>query len=471
MAGSSEGKRKRKREYNRYTPQQRAEIAEYARVHGNTKAAKHFSEKLNMCIDESSVRNMKKQLVKRLKFDGADTVESLPTEQRGRPTFLGEHEEDILKYVTSLRESGGIVNVSIMQSAVRGIIMHKEKCLLAEFGGSLVINRTLAYSLLKRFGLVKRKGTKAARATPANFPILKEEYLARITKLVADHKIPDSLLINWDQTGIKLVPVSEWTMAKKGSNQVAITGLGDKRLITGVLACAASGEVLPPQLLYGGRSDACHPKYKFPVGWDIHHSENHWSNKDTMTRYVDKVIIPHVEMVRERDDLPIKQHAVCIFDVFAAHRNDELVQKLRGKNINAVYVPASCTGDLQPLDAKPSPNQIFKDTLKEEFNDWYSSKITAGLKAGKEVAKIDIDLRMSAIKPVHAMWMVRAFKKLSDSHDKIKSAWHTTGILEAVLASRKLDEWSPWWVIKQTLSTQTMWVGYTVWTYSRIDMC
>ena len=60
MAGSSEGKRKRKREYNRYTPQQRAEIAEYARVHGNTKAAKHFSEKLNMCIDESSVRNMKK---------------------------------------------------------------------------------------------------------------------------------------------------------------------------------------------------------------------------------------------------------------------------------------------------------------------------------------------------------------------------------------------------------------------------
>ena len=231
-------------------------------------------------------------MVKRLKFDGADTVESLPTEQRGRPTFHGEHEEDILKYVTSLRESGGIVNVSIMQSAVRGIIMHKEKCLLAEFGGSLVINRTLAYSLLKRFGLVKRKGTKAARATPANFSILKEEYLARITKLVADHNIPDSLLINWDQTGIKLVPVSEWTMAKKGSNQVAITGLGDKRLITGVLACAASGEVLPPQLLNGGRSDACHPKYKFPVGWDIHHSENHWSNKDTMTRYVDKVIIP-----------------------------------------------------------------------------------------------------------------------------------------------------------------------------------
>ena len=40
------------------------------------------------------------------------------------------------------------------------------------------------------------------------------------------------LIINWDQTGIKYIPVSEWTMEKEGSRRVEIAGLTDKRQIT-----------------------------------------------------------------------------------------------------------------------------------------------------------------------------------------------------------------------------------------------
>ena len=28
-------------------------------------------------------------------------------------------------------------------------------------------------------------------------------------------KIPDSLVINWDQTGIQYIPISSWTMEKE----------------------------------------------------------------------------------------------------------------------------------------------------------------------------------------------------------------------------------------------------------------
>ena len=59
------------------------------------------------------------------------------------------------------------------------------------------------------------------------------------------------------------------------------------------------GTLLPPQVLYAGSPDRCHPKYSFPDGWDVHHSENHWSNAETMLRFVDEVIIPYVEQVRE----------------------------------------------------------------------------------------------------------------------------------------------------------------------------
>ena len=68
------------------------------------------------------------------------------------------------------------------------------------------------------------------------------------------HKIPPSLIINWDPTGIKLIPVSEWTTAIKGSKQGEITGLDDKPIITGLLACSMDGSVLSPKLIYGGKT-------------------------------------------------------------------------------------------------------------------------------------------------------------------------------------------------------------------------
>ena len=41
------------------------------------------------------------------------------------------------------------------------------------------------------------------------------------------------LVMNWDQTGIKLMPVRQWTMAPIGSKQVDIVGLDDKKEIIG----------------------------------------------------------------------------------------------------------------------------------------------------------------------------------------------------------------------------------------------
>jgi hypothetical protein len=55
-----------------------------------------------------------------------------------------------------------------------------------------------------------------------------------------------------------------------------ITGLEDKRQITALLSCIMSGNLLPPQLLYQGKTANCHHKVDFPEEWDIWYSENHW---------------------------------------------------------------------------------------------------------------------------------------------------------------------------------------------------
>jgi hypothetical protein len=45
--------------------------------------------------------------------------------------------------------------------------------------------------------------------------------------------IPEQLVINWDYTGLHVVSVSKWTMAKEGSCRYEITGIDGKRQITG----------------------------------------------------------------------------------------------------------------------------------------------------------------------------------------------------------------------------------------------
>ena len=197
---------------------------------------------------------------------------------------------------------------------------------------------------------VKRKATKAARNLPVDFPELKLAFLRRIQDEVVTHSIPSELLINWDQTGSKLVPVSCWTMAEQGCTQVPVVGKEDKREITVVLAVTASGTLLPPQLIYQGKTNGWHPKITFPTKGNVTHSENHWSTAETMIEYFDNVIIPYVVETRRELELADDHPALAIFDVFAAHRCSNVLAKLQENSIHQVYVPASCTGELQPLD-------------------------------------------------------------------------------------------------------------------------
>ena len=80
--------------------------------------------------------------------------------------------------------------------------------------------------------------------------MLKQQFLLDIKAIVELEEIPSDLIINWDQTGINYVPVSQWTMDKKGSKRVEVVGIDDKRQITAVFAGNLSCDFLPIQLVY-----------------------------------------------------------------------------------------------------------------------------------------------------------------------------------------------------------------------------
>ena len=65
---------------------------------------------------------------------------------------------------------------------------------------------------------VKRKATtKKPKVTVSNFEELRFQYLMNIKAIITLEEIPDDMILNWDQTAIKYIPLSNWTMDKEGS--------------------------------------------------------------------------------------------------------------------------------------------------------------------------------------------------------------------------------------------------------------
>ena len=211
--------------------------------------------------------------------------------------------------------------------------------------------------------------------------------------------------------------------------QVPIIGLDDKRQITVVLAITLSGLLLPPQVLYQGKTEACHPPkgVTFPTGWDVWHSETHWANEDTMLRYIKQIILPYVAITRQRLSLAASHTALLVMDVYKAHITTGVLKYLADNHIICRIVPANCTSELQPLDCLF--NHVFKTKMAEKFNAWYSSEVFKKLGKGIPLESIKVNMQLSDIKPIHAIRMIEVINDISSNHLLIRQCWEKAGIL------------------------------------------
>lgn len=141
---------------------------------------------------------------KRRKGDACPTVTAIPSKKRGRPLTLGELDKDVQCYVRALQATGAPIGSAIIIAAAKGIVMSNDHTQLAENGGHIVLSKSWSHSLMIRMGLVKRKATtKKPTMTDEQ---RNESFLKQVGSFVNCHKIPSSLVINWDQSGLNVVP-------------------------------------------------------------------------------------------------------------------------------------------------------------------------------------------------------------------------------------------------------------------------
>lgn len=419
--------------YIKLSSEEKATIAKYACENGVANAVRHFKEKN---LKTTSVSDWKKiyerELSKKKKYAASGEVlcvPSLPEKPRGRPPLLGKKYDDMLReLIVSMRSRGAPVGTSVVIGIGRGILLKHSKASLQEFGGTIHLNKEWAKSVLRRMGFTKRRANSKSKILLENFMAVKEQYLKDIKSIVTMEDIPKDLIINWDQTAMKIVPSSSWTMEKKGTKRVEIVAADDKRQITAVFACSLSGTFLPMQIIYQGTTPRCLPKgVKFPADWHITYTANHWSNEETMVEYLKRVIIPYVSESRKKLKLSDDHPALVLFDVFKGQCTEEVLKLLQENSILYIFVPANTTDRLQPLDL--SVNKPAKDFMKQKFQDWYGNIICTQLDNGVDEI---VDLRLSIMKPLIANWCIDLFHHFASSPDIIINGFKAAGIVDAL---------------------------------------
>ena len=141
---------------------------------------------------------------------------------------------------------------------------------------------------------------------------------------------------------------------------------------------------MPVQLIYKGKMACCHPQYPFPSTWHITHSPNHWANEDTMLWYIDNIIVPHVERVRE--EVGVEKTALMVMDNFKGHTTTQVTNCLEESNILVCWFPPNITDRLQPMDI--SINKPVKESLKRQFEKWSSKMVTQQLD-GRDIKDLE----------------------------------------------------------------------------------
>ena len=431
---------KPRREYNDYTSEQRAMIGKYAAENGATRASRYYSKVLAKNVPESTARRLKSEYLAALKEkvetcsqETLPLVSQLPKKKSGRPLLLRKDVDDcVQEFIESLRKVGGVVNTSIVMAAAEGIVAAKSPSSLAKHGGHLdTISRGWVRSLFTRMHYVKRKGSNAGKIIVKRFKEVEEVFMADIRAEVLMNDIHPQLIFNWDQTPLYYVPTGEWTMNKAKEKIIPIASSDDKRQITAVLAVTLTGEFLPPQLIYQGKTNRSHPTVQFPKDWDVWHTENHWSNEETMKRYIEKIIVPFVS--NKRRDLKLTEEddtALAIFDSFKGQTTPAIYSLLESHKIRVVQVPANCTDKLQPLDI--SLNKPVKHDMRKQFHVWYADQVKQKIEEGVPINEVKVEMPASIMKSLSAKWIIATWNVLKSRPELATNGFQKSGILEAV---------------------------------------
>ena len=173
-------------------------------------------------------------------------------------------------------------------------------------------------------------------------------------------------------------------------------------MITATFSITLTRKFLSIQLIYGGKTNKSITAVSFPSDFVISANEKHYSNEREALNMLENLIKPYVEKQRVSLNLDFDHPALLIMDVFKGQMTCAVRELLNENHILLEKVPVNLTYLFQPLDVQGVPNSYVKRFMKKKFTLWYSDLVIRALDEGKDIKDVEIRLKLSIAKPLHA---------------------------------------------------------------------
>ena len=119
-----------------------------------------------------------------------------------------------------------------------------------------------------------------------------------------------------DQTPLSDINTGKYTFSFKNAKNIPRKGVDEKRQVTPTFAVSCTGDFLPIQLIYAGKTERSLPKYSFPSSFSVTFTESHWSNTKKSVEFFKEIIFPCLEDIKRSKSYPLQQHAFIIMATF-----------------------------------------------------------------------------------------------------------------------------------------------------------
>lgn len=310
--------------------------------------------------------------------------------------------------------------------------------------------------LYKDLGLSLRQAT-TGRDVPDNWKELKVSFCDRLAIRAREFNITPDLVVNADQTGWHLAPHRGKTLAQRGARSISMISHNDKRQVTMMVALTASGEMLPLQFVFKGKTDKvkgkAHLHYTAKHDWLFStNPDTHWASLNTMKEWVGKVLHPYFcqKLVEKHLLKPfsgksvkggdIEQRCVLIIDCWKVHISKAFTTWMK-KNypyILLLFVPARCTSKLQVVDLVG--NYKLKALAVKEFEKYLLENLQQQISENeKRISRNErpiqytLDLKMMTLRDKVPEWAEKGFDwfQTDEGRALILSGWKSCGLNES----------------------------------------
>ena len=321
---------------------------------GNRAAARELG------LNESMIRRWKQQ------HEELTQCKKTTKAFRGKKSRWPELENELEDWVNTQRADGrGVSTVQIrLKAKTIATAMRYE-----DFRGG----PSWCFRFMRRKGLSIRVRTTLCQQLPPDY----EEKVLNFRKYtdakIAEHSIAPHDIINMDEVPLTFdLPLTR-TVNRKGESSVTLKTTGhEKTHFTCVLCCTASGEKLPPMVIF---KRITMPKEKFPRGIVVKVNKKGWMTESLMHEW-------HTECYGKRPGgFFHRNKALLVLDSMRAHITDSVKEAIKRTNSIPAVIPGGTTKYLQPLDI--SINRAFKVALRVQWEAWMTSGEKSFTKTGR----------------------------------------------------------------------------------------